>query len=267
MECCGAFAEEVSTTNHDNLSYFCTVRLLCWRCFVVPTIHASKLGDADLREGFGTLGVKLTRREARRLIAAAVNDGTVGSPSSVTHRIGFEQFLRLLDGGEERKPLSARSNAGNQEKRTRNTPSATPTSRTSKGVVTFHDGTRAGDMSVPSPSRTELRASLRRLVDAESGGPSAGKSVGPGLRDRLKGALKATAEASGAKSARQVDREIIRRAMIECGAPLNAKLLGDLKRRFDLSGTGDIDAGVRLAAVTQACKIKYEKERVDLLCC
>lgn len=73
----------------------------------------------------------------------------------------------------------------------------------------------------------------------------AGNAIGPGLRDKLRRALQMAADARGARrGSRHVDRETIRRAMVKCGAPLESNLLGDLERRFDLRGTGEINVEV-----------------------
>lgn len=73
-----------------------------------------------------------------------------------------------------------------------------------------------------------------------------GNSVGPGLRDKLRGALQIAADGRGARRGeRHVDLETVRQAMAACGAPLSAKLLTDLGRRFDRRGTGEVDVEVR----------------------
>lgn len=207
----------------------------------------SKIEEEDLRKGLEALGVKLTKREARRVVKATCKDSTTGSPSS-TRGINFRQFSRLIDGRGVRKTASSGIE-------TRDKPNAladfvTLSSRRGK-EVTFRDDDDGGksDSSSAAPflSKTELRVSLRRLANAEPDGPSAGESVGLGVRERLRRALQDAAKARGARrSDRCVDRETIRRAMIGCGAPLSPKVISDLERRFDRSGTGNIDVEVRL---------------------
>ncbi|CAM9771974.1 unnamed protein product, partial [Ectocarpus sp. 6 AP-2014] len=112
--------------------------------------------------------------------------------------------------------------------------------------VTFRDGSNDSHQS-RSKNIALLRASLRRLMvssrddDVASRG-GAGNAIGPGLRDKLRRALQIAADARGARrGSAHVDRETIRRAMVTCGAPLESTLLGDLERRFDRRGTGEID--------------------------
>ncbi|CAM9630579.1 unnamed protein product, partial [Ectocarpus sp. 4 AP-2014] len=112
--------------------------------------------------------------------------------------------------------------------------------------VTFRDGSNDSHQS-RSKNVALLRASLRRLMvssrddDVASRG-GAGNVIGPGLRDKLRRALQIAADARGARrGSSHVDRETIRRAMVTCGAPLESNLLGDLERRLDRRGTGEIN--------------------------
>lgn len=219
--------------------------------------------------------MKLSRREARSLIDSVVSDGTSGlaSPASFSRRpaINFRQFSEMLESCSHRHEIHNTRTTGSRIYHpttaadgdysvSRNNGS----SRGRRRGVTFrdrHGGSAAADSDERggfrhrSNHKALLRASLRRLavspVDGGSGltaavAGSMGNSVGPGLRGRLRGALQAAADARGARrGSGHVDRETVRRAMVACGAPLESKLLGDLERRFDHRGTGEINMEVR----------------------
>lgn len=210
-----------------------------------------KLGDTDLREGLEDLGIKMTKKETRRLVVGRTNIGSTMS----TRRINFRQFLQILEGSTshiatptaETRKKPARSRSPRQSKLQDRSKRDTSNNSRSKGV-TFRDD-HDNDDGASLRSRKALRASLRRLVSADSTDPATAptrRSVGPGLHDRLRGALQITAEGRGARMGRYVDRETIRRAMATCGAPLDGKLLVELERHFDRSGTGDIRVEVRI---------------------
>lgn len=206
----------------------------------------AKIEEEDLCKGLEDLGVRLTKREARRVVKATSKGSTIGSPSS-TRGINFRQFSRLVDG---RGARNASSGIESRDKPNALSDFGTSSSRRGKGV-TFRDEEDGRESDSPSaapfPSKTEFRVSLRRFANAEPDGPSAGESVSLGVRERLRRALKDAAEARGARrSDRRVDKETIRRAMVGCGAPFSPKVISDLERRFDRSGTGNIDLEVRL---------------------
>lgn len=206
----------------------------------------SKIEEEDFCKGLEDLGVKLTKREARRVIKATCNGSRRGSPSA-TRGINLREFSRLVDGRGARNVSSGIEHRG---KPNALSDFGTSSSRRGKGV-TFRDKEDGRESDSPSaasfPLKAEFRVSLRRLANAGPDSPSMGESGRLGVRERLRGALKDAAEARGARrSDRRVDKETIRRAMVGCGVPLNSKVISDLERRFDRSGTGNIDVEVRL---------------------
>ena len=211
----------------------------------------NKVCDTDLRKGLEAHGVRLSRRETRRLIDSAAVGGSARS-------LNFRQFSAMLEssgglggvntinagGGRRRKGVTFRDGGGN---------GATSDDSDDDGSISGHRHrrrSRGGHHHVSG--KALLRASLRRLtvpVKDEKTGPTAAAaasgSVGPGLRERLRGALRVAADARGARRGGvHVDRETVRRAMAACGTPLEPTLLGDLERRFDRRGTGEINVEV-----------------------
>lgn len=205
-----------------------------------------QLDDAHLRNGLEALGARLTRREINCLM-----DTVLDTASTSTRRaISFQQFSRMLESSREdsRTYTRGRGSRRNSAERNQRLPSAEISvgNRRSKGV-TFCDDT--DEDASKRPPGALLRVSLRRLLatDSVTKPTAAAGLVDPRLRDKLRGALQAEASARGArKGGRVVDREMIRRAMVACGAPLNGQLLEDLERRLDRGGAGNIDIEVGL---------------------
>lgn len=186
-------------------------------------------------------------------------DTATDTATSTRRAISFRQFSRILEesrdgsssdglGGAGGNHTGGRRSRRSSTERNRGSPSRNKTgkSRRSKGVTFCEDTDDGVATHVP---RALLRVSLRRLLatDSATNPVAAAGLVGPPLRDSLRGALQTEADARGAKKGgRVVDREMIRRAMVACGAPLNAQLLEDLEGRFDRGGTGEIGIEVSL---------------------
>lgn len=182
-----------------------------------------------------------------------------GKATSTRRAISFRQFSRMFeesrdgsssDGlGEAREKFTGgRRSRRNSAERNQGLTSRKKTvnSRRGKGVTFCEDTVDGVATRVPEAL---LRVSLRRLLvtDSATNPAAAAGLVGPPIRDNLRGALQAEADARGARKGRRVvDREMIRRAMVACGAPLNVQLLEDLEGRFDRGGTGEIDIEVSL---------------------
>lgn len=268
-----------STKTRVNVSTFVlSSSSFVWRFF---WYFLTKISHTDLREGLEAHGVKLSRMETRRLIDSVVaSDGTNGSISpryrlpSFSRRpaINFQQFSAMLKSSGRRRDLantSTGTGARNHYRSAAASASGSAAGRARRKGVTFRDEDGGNeDIGNGSESRHRrrsndtsalLRASLRRLmflptddddsviaeVPAVTGSATA-NSVGPGLRKRIRRALQVTADARGARrGSKYVDRETVGRAMMACGAPLESELLGDLDRRFDRRGTGEINLEVR----------------------
>lgn len=186
-------------------------------------------------------------------------DTATGTATSTRRAISFRQFSRMLEeshdgsssdglGGAGKNVTGGRRSRRNKAEQNQGSPSRNKTvnSRRGKGVTFCED---TDDGVITRLPEALLRVSLRRLLATDSATNPAATAglVGPPLRDNLRGALQAEADARGArKGGRVVDREMIRRAMVACGAPLNVQLLEDLEGRFDRGGTGEIDIEVSL---------------------
>lgn len=227
-------------------------------------VASDKVCDIALRKGLEDRGMKLSRREARRLIDSVVSDGISRSalPASPSRRpaINFRQFSAMLQSCSHRHETETTLRTGSRTLVNRNNAES---GGRRKGV-TFRDryegngsdnSDEFGGSHRRSNHRALLRASLRRAAISSAdggngltaaGAGSMGNSASPGLRGRLRGALQAAADARGARRGSGcVDRETVRRAMVACGAPLESKLLRDLEKLFDHRGTGEINVEVR----------------------
>lgn len=139
--------------------------------------------------------------------------------------------------------------------------------RSSNKGVTFRDNDDENtdvDVSLShSSTAAALRKRLRGLIadtatscdDRISRPPSPGAGsgaaalsiVGPELRDKVRRTLHRASEAQGGMVRGRrgsVDRETVRRAMKACGALLEGEHLRELERRFDRTGSGNIDVEV-----------------------
>lgn len=201
--------------------------------------------------------MKLTKKETRRLVDdVRAGSGMAGSNSS---GLTFRQFSTMLERCG--RPDIANTTVGSGR---RNFPSTAAASgeypsparahrdnSSKRKEVTFRDENGGGSHHHNSVSRPLLRASLRRLTVSPASdsinpaGAGAAGAIGVGLRERLRRALHAAAEARGARRGNaHVDRETVRRAMVACAAPLDSQLLGDLERRLDRRGNGEINVEV-----------------------
>lgn len=234
----------------------------------------TKVSDTDLREGLEAHGVKLSRRETRRLIDSVVAaDGSTSprsrSPSSsFPPAINFQKFSAILESCGRRREVTDTTAARKHHRSAAASATSSAASRTRRKGVTFRDedasnegvGEGSGSRHRRHPNNTNalLRASLRRLMvlptadndglmatAAAATGSATANVVGSGLRSRIREALQVTADARGARrGSKYIDRETVRRAMMACGAPLESELLGHLERRFDRRGTGEISLEV-----------------------
>lgn len=207
--------------------------------------------------------MKLTKRETRLLVADMGGGSTKAGLTS--SGITFPQFAVMLEKCGH--PETARTTATRGGRDFYTTPASSwghrspvrpPRSSSGKRKeVTFRDEDGSSHHHHPN-NEPLLRTSLRRLMVSSSsnennptasgaaGTGGVGNAVGPGLRDRLRGALQTAAETRGARrGSAYVDRETVRRAMIACAAPLDSQLLGDLERRLDRRGTGEINVEAR----------------------